>query len=302
MYSDSSGECVLIAGLIGAAISVIFNGINNTKNNRPFFEGAVTMAFKGFMVGAINSILTGITPFKTSFGLFDVGITPNFMYSSDGVAFGATVFADYNITSWLKVGGEASAQYYTTTTGTKQSNMWQYTLGYGFDAYKGNWEAGLYSNHYWANDGSSQRNGGLRLGYKDFEVRYENDGVPFSNWAGDGGDGYRTAAVKIGYGDFEARMLLYTGDYASATHTDGYSSTYPNEYYVGGNVDKYRMGVLSLGYKGFRVGASSERFRHAFQNQFAHGLIAPQPGFKMLNSNFNPYFYMGTNSRYSLWY
>jgi RHS repeat-associated protein len=52
-YNDPSGE-FLVSALIGAAIGVLTNGINNVINDRPFFRGAGKAALFGFMGGAVS--------------------------------------------------------------------------------------------------------------------------------------------------------------------------------------------------------------------------------------------------------
>jgi hypothetical protein len=52
-YNDPSGE-FLVSALIGAAIGVLTNGINNVVNDRPFFRGAGKAALFGFMGGAVS--------------------------------------------------------------------------------------------------------------------------------------------------------------------------------------------------------------------------------------------------------
>lgn len=161
--------------------------------------------------------------------------------------------------------------------------------------------------HFAATDGTTQSVGGIGVDIGKFNLRYENDGAPMYSWFGgginDGQDRFRTAAAQIGYGDFNLRMLLFTGRASSHTSVDEYgSSKYPLGYYLGGDVDKYRLGAVSLGYKGYRVGVNTEAARHVFQNQLAHTIISPQPSFKVLNNHWYPYYYWGANSRYSLWY
>jgi hypothetical protein len=58
-YTDKSGE--FWEYIIGAAISVITNGINNAANNRPFFAGAGQAAFLGFVGGGLSSGIGGLT-------------------------------------------------------------------------------------------------------------------------------------------------------------------------------------------------------------------------------------------------
>jgi hypothetical protein len=78
---------------------------------------------------------------------------------------------------------------------------------------------------------------------------------------------------------------------------------YPNGYYKGGNVDKYRLGAFSLGHlpSGYRIGLNSEKGRHWIQNKLIHDNIGA-PAFRELNIQDAFYYYWGTNNRYSLWY
>lgn len=93
-----------------------------------------------------------------------------------------------------------------------------------------------------------------------------------------------------------------TGDYNTAPDVvEKGSNKYPQGYYSGGNVDDFRLGALSLGYGNYSFGVNSEKIRHVFQNQFAHGIVSKQPAFRMLNNNWNAYSHYGTRSRYTLW-
>jgi RHS repeat-associated protein len=54
MMVDPDGEFAFVPMLIGAAISVITNGINNAVNNQPFFQGAGKAALIGGIGGAFS--------------------------------------------------------------------------------------------------------------------------------------------------------------------------------------------------------------------------------------------------------
>lgn len=55
VYSDPSGDHpIIVAALIGAAIGVTANGINNSFNNEPFFKNAGTAAFVGAVGGMFS--------------------------------------------------------------------------------------------------------------------------------------------------------------------------------------------------------------------------------------------------------
>lgn len=53
-YNDPSGELLITAMLIGAAVGVLTNGINNTINGQGFFEGAGSAALFGAISGAVS--------------------------------------------------------------------------------------------------------------------------------------------------------------------------------------------------------------------------------------------------------
>ena len=71
---------------------------------------------------------------------------------------------------------------------------------------------------------------------------------------------------------------------------------------MGGDADIYRLGALSLGYKGQRVGWNSEGIRHAFQNQFAHGIAKKTAWFRFVPGMPNrPVFGSKIGSKYHNW-
>ena len=59
-YTDPSGEIhLLVLGLIGAAIAVTTNGINNSINGDPFFQNAGLAAVTGFLTGIMSGVIGG---------------------------------------------------------------------------------------------------------------------------------------------------------------------------------------------------------------------------------------------------
>jgi hypothetical protein len=163
----------------------------------------------------------------------------------------------------------------------------------------------------------NQRTSALSFRRGDFSFRYENDGSPF-NYAGkllsNDTDMYRTAAMSIGVGDFSLRTNMFTGK--SGTDESGLSfkdaindpflvdkSTGHKKLGVWNNsgADKYRLGTLTLSYLGFNVGANSEHVRNVFQNKFAHTVLSPQPGFRILSSNWRAYLQYKSLNKSTLW-
>lgn len=168
-------------------------------------------------------------------------------------------------------------------------------------------------------NGDSQRTGILKLRSGDFRFQYENDGTPFQYVGlGDGNDSYRTAAAGIGIGDFSLGMNLFTGlrDRKSFKNEnngrwDGtkgkIGQTCYGDYgekYTNGIVDEknpYRLGALTLNYKGYRSGLNSEWIRHGFQNLFAHQIMSPQRMFQMHSSDWKPYSQYQTPNPFTSW-
>jgi Bacterial toxin 23 len=114
------------------------------------------------------------------------------------------------------------------------------------------------------------------------------------------GDRFRTAAGFIGYGGVDIRLNMFTGD--------SYDIVEPAEDYKrgikAGDGDMYRLGALSLGFKGQRIGWNSEGIRDLFQNKFAHEIVNPQAYFRRLAAGYPGSLYTSTTrftNKYSLW-
>ena len=319
IYTDPSGEfffSLILPGigtiLDAACWGAVFSGGLYTVSVALSPGGFNNWSWKDFgyscLNGAINGAISGGmsmlgSPLSMNIGGgFSIGLQPNLMISSNGMGFGANVGLDYGITSWMKTGVDIGFNHYFMTTGTEKQNQQLFTFGYGLEFGNKKNNVSLYSTHYAASDGSSQRVGGLGMNFGKFNFRYENDGAPpFWGIFGDNKDQFRTAAAQIGWGDLNLRLNMMTGSGSDNAEVTGHSSKYPYGYYKGGGVDNVRFGALSLGYKGYRIGANSEGIRHTFQNRIVHNAIG-QAGFKQLDNKWHPYYYWGTTNRYSLWY
>jgi hypothetical protein len=64
---------------------------------------------------------------------------------------------------------------------------------------------------------------------------------------------------------------------------------------------KYRLGALSIGYKGYKAGVNSEWVRHYVQNVLIHGIVAPQRMFLMTSNSWNGYFQYKTPNPFTSW-
>lgn len=56
-----------------------------------------------------------------------------------------------------------------------------------------------------------------------------------------------------------------------------------------------------IGYKGLNLGIDSEHVRDVFKNWFAHKIVSPWPGFKMLSRIGAPYGQYRKFNSYTLW-
>ncbi|HEX4887227.1 MAG TPA: polymorphic toxin type 23 domain-containing protein, partial [Luteibaculaceae bacterium] len=187
------------------------------------------------------------------------------------------------------------------------------SIGGGFD--RGDFGLQIASNRF-SGLGTDQTVGMARLRIGDFSMSYENDGLPFGGWAGDGNDSYRTAAASIGYKDYSLGINLFTGKRTAAEFSQEAKDNYGDncglycvgefgEVYKNGLVyekgPRYRMGALYLGYKGYRAGIDSEWVRHGFQNYFAHNFFAKQRMFQMTSDKVKPYFQYQSKNIFTSW-
>jgi RHS repeat-associated protein len=203
----------------------------------------------------------------------------------------------------------AGATYYWqhydgSFTGWETRNGGEWTLGGVIN----------YSGTTFNSGETSQTTNMITFGGPFINLKYENDymfdlqlpGVPNA----DGGDRYRTSAVRLKYGPFTLGINLFTGDPGlqgeiRETFYDpdyNYRETYKENQY-GDNPDKYRSGVLYVGFGPFKFGKNSENIRHLYQNQFAHDKLmkGESPYFKVLEKKPKWYFYFGTGTGNTLW-
>jgi RHS repeat-associated protein len=143
-------------------------------------------------------------------------------------------------------------------------------------------------------------------------LQYENDWWPdFLNklplmYDADHGDRYRTAAMRLNVGLITVDFNLFTGD---PEDENGYRSIdkftgNKTGTYDGGTADKYRAGVVYVGFGPLKIGRNSEKNRHAIQNRFAHDFMmgGDSPYFRVDKSKKSTwYFNIGSGSGNTLW-
>jgi len=180
--------------------------------------------------------------------------------------------------------------------------------------------------NFWSGDGGmkmfDQQTGIVKGRSGDFNFSYENDGTPFQKkWfaggiLGDGGDSHRTALVTIGIGELSIKMNLFTGKrsydgdpehgkWNRSDFVDQYGAAHPyngndrSGHYVNEIGTKYRFGGLSFSYKGYNLGANSQRISH-----FVQGTIhrwTKQGTFQITDWNVYPYFQYQTTNQFTSW-
>jgi hypothetical protein len=210
----------------------------------------------------------------------------------------------YSDGDWSFSGGVGIMSYGNYNGFGANANEIRYSILANYDDGKTGFSLGT---NFWRGD-FQQRTTYLGVRNGDFRFGYENDGSPFS-YAGkvlsNNTDMYRTAAATIGIGDFDLQLNMFTGRSGNDIgkgRENGNNSEFVdlNKGRLKGDrklglwknpeADMYRLGALSVGYRGYKVGVNSEHIRDVFQNWFAHKVLSPQPGFRMLSNDWNKYF------------
>ncbi len=322
-YVDPSGEfffIALIGALVGAAAGAIGYVANAIITGNWSWSGFGQAILGGAIAGAIGGLLGPKALFKSLltsgfWGTAVIGAASSFLPSLDvqigdwsfsinpaiafgrATGFGANVSVSYRDGNFNFSAG-VGVTFFGSAHGTGKSG-WERRISGGIGYSDGKFSASVSTTHFKSGE-TSQRVGSLSLGHGNVNLRYENDGAPFSGWAGDGGDRRRTAAMSLSYKEYSVGFNLYTGEYINKDDTEPVAG-HPDSgerrkylfglfgpknveggQYIGGssNDPTQRMGALYFGYKGYRIGANSEGIRHAIQNIGAHTGLSYQPWFK----------------------
>lgn len=169
--------------------------------------------------------------------------------SSDVLDFGFS----YGGTFWSK---------HLFTGGSFYESRWGVQYAIGGPGFK----AGIATSSF-NGGGIDQRTGSLVAYGRDWGIRYENDwmwGMPIA----DGGDRWRTTGINLWVGDNSISLNLATGDPGMKNRPE--DNVNGLRTYTGSNANDYRLGALSLGYRGVHLGTNSENVRDLFQNHIAH--------------------------------
>ncbi|QHI38239.1 tRNA(Glu)-specific nuclease WapA [Kordia antarctica] len=294
--------------------------------------GGLTYGIAPSMVwstGSILSIAAGgfvgafLPSFNIPIGDWNISISPSIAFGN-AAGIGASLSVGYSDGNWSFSAGIGYMNYgnyngFGNGVEIRKSILAAYDDGKTGFSLGTNWWSG---NLGGGNDNFHQQTGMLGIRSGDFRLRYENDGKPFSGLSGDGNDQYRTAALELGVGEYSVGFNLFTGKRNKESYKaeksgqwDGnlgeigpYKSGKYGEHYKNGLVKevgtKYRLGALTFGYKGYKLGVNSEWVRHAIQNVAIHGSpkwLAGQRMFEMQSNSWNRYFQYKTPNMFTSW-
>ena len=217
----------------------------------------------------------------------------NFNAGSGGASFGIDASIGIPQKIPLNARGEGGISYHFSDKKNDYQG-WEYRYGYevGIGPIK---SANV--NYAFQDDKYNQSTNVITIGGPKINFKYENDfmfGLP-----ADGGDRYRTAVGKLSIGYFNAGFNLYTGDPGLTVEErnpqdlNGQETYFKNE--LGNDPDEYRSGVAYIGFAGLKIGANSEKIRHAIQNRFAHDIM-----YNLVKGEKLPHFKIDENKRSTL--
>lgn len=339
-YSDISGELFWTPILVGAIIGAISGGVSYISNAirtgdwswRGFGLSVGTGALIGGITGGVSpmsifsagglgqivvsSFAAGFMPMMSvPIGNWNFSISPSFAFGNAS-GFGVNMSLGYNDGNWSFAYGIGIMEYGNYNGFGKNSLEVRNSI-------IATWDDGRtgvsFGTNFWSGD-FKQQVGMLGLHFGDFRAVYENDGKPFSGINADGNDQYRTAALSLSVSDVSIGFNLFTGirthseyEAENSGNWDGYVGEVGGvkygqygETYKNGLVKevgkKYRLGTLTVGYKGYKAGIDSEWIRHGIQNIAIHGtFVARQRMFEMQSGNVNGYFQYKTPNIFTTW-
>ena len=306
VYVDENGEIIQwLPILAGALLGAYSSGVaaNNGEYNlfKWNYSDSWGSILGGAIMGAANGYLAQLSGATYALGKtgFTIGITPQLLLGSDGIGVGVNVTFGYAILNGLNIGLNFGATYYLSAIGTGESG-WEKRIGYGI-GYKGkSFQAGIGSTYFFSGE-TSQQTGSIYVGGGNWRLTYEND-----TWAPVPGlftpgtyekDKYRTAALRFDITGgklkgLNAGLNIFTGKAKGFNREDNT--------YEGGTADKYRMGVIYIGYNQYRIGYNSERnIRGPIQNGFHDRMGVPH--FRVLSLSDRFYYGIYSSNPYTLW-
>lgn len=298
-----SGFGMAVVG--GAAVGALTGGLGGATATCVTLSAAGNAAASSFAMAFFPAINVPV-------GDWSFSISPSIAFgnaSGAGVSFGVS----YSDGDWSFSGGVGIMSYGNYNGFGANANEIRYSILANYDDGKTGFSLGT---NFWRGD-FNQRTGLIGIHSGDFKAMYENDGGfgIKTLGLGDRGDSYRTAALNLSVGDYTAGFNLMTGNRSlenqkaedkivtgykrngkpileNPTYNPELRDSYNRKFrhgFVNETGTKYRLGALTVGYKGYRVGVNSEHVRHAIQNRLIHNAIKDR-GFENLSWNWNSYF------------
>ena len=335
-YTDPNGEIIWAAVIVGAIIGATSYATSAAMNDSWSWEKFAWSTLGGAVMGAIggssvatslsgesvlNGFITGASSalmpsYNVSIGDFSVGLSLAIAFGNAG-GMGVNLGASYQSGNFSISGGVGLMGYVNYNRFWKNNFETRYSAMASWDDGKLGLSLGT---NIWKGD-FEQRTGVIGFHSGDFRMMYENDGGAGIKHLGlgDRNDSYRTAALNIGIGDFTAGFNLFTGrrnrkdqekevkiinsrgkyENPIVNTVDCYGANYKRGYVNEMGV-KHRLGALTLGYGGFRVGANSEKVRHAIQDVVIHGLIKDR-GFENQSWKWDSFYQYRTYNPFTSW-
>ena len=331
-YTDPNGEIIWAAVIVGAIIGATSYATSAAMNDSWSWEKFAWSTLGGAVMGAIggssvatsltgesvlNGFITGASSalmpsYNVSIGDFSIGLSLAVAYGN-AAGMGVNLGAGYQSGNFSISGGVGLMGYSNYNGFGKNAIEVRYSAMASWDDGKLGLSLGT---NIWKGD-FSQRTGVIGLHSGDFRMMYENDGAPFNKLGkilSNNTDMYRTAAASIEIGKFSLQTNLFTGKSGTDESGKPFKQAIKDPNLVdfssgrkglgiwkNKEADMYRLGALTIGYGGWRVGTNSEYIRDAVQNWFAHKIISPQPGFRMLDTSWNGFYQYQTRNSYTLW-
>ena len=184
-YTDPSGE-IIVPILIGAAIGLLTNGINNSINNDPFFQGAGRAALIGGISGAfsfgVGQAVTGVNGFaKLGLHALAHGHLGGIMSTINGGTYGQGFLSG---AAGSLIGGGANSLLQNAGLG------WQAIGTVGSGALAGKIAAEIAGGNFWDGARNGAISAGLNHAYHSIQTETLKNQLQkvFDNYPTDGND------------------------------------------------------------------------------------------------------------------
>ena len=216
------------------------------------------------------------------------------------VGFGVGANLSASVDSKLgSFGVSAGATYWGNHGASGGKSFFETKLSHGIEIGPRAFRVGLGSTSF-TGGGFSQTSGKVSISGNGWGIDYNNDYLFDIDGIADGADRWRTGAFRINAGDFSVGLNVFTGDPGSPLIKRKLDATKENgQLYYNNGADDYRAGILTLGYKNYRIGVNSENVRAGFQNTIHTWKNTPHFRNKGIPTSF--YTSYQTKNPYTLW-